>query len=262
MFCQKCGTSMPESASACANCNTPSAIPAFAGSRSGLAGGGAALSGVAGSVKEAWGGAVSTLLRFAADPVGRLGPAYEAIGPAQAKRAGLSYAVLSIVCFLAGGYMLMPFRDGLLDFLGVKGTVQALLFACLPFAVAALGSFAGRKLSGGHGGLDADFFAAGSALIPASLAMLVSGMVGYDNPKLMLAIAVLAGCSCTLMLFAGYTRVSKVSERVATLLIPLVVMLTLWLAKELAGSILSGGFGGGGFNPGRGGNGPPNLWGY
>ncbi len=262
MFCQKCGHSMAESASACAHCNTPFSTPAFAVTGSGTTAGGAAFASVAGTVKEAWGGAVRTLLGIAADPVGRLGPAYEAIGPAQAKRTGLSYAVLSIACFLSGGYMLLPFRDGLFDFLGIKGTLQALLFACVPFFVAALGSFAGRKLGGGRGGLDADCFVAGSALVPVSLAMLLCGMLGYESPKLMLAIAVLAGCTCTLMLFAGYTRVSKISERLATLLIPLVVMLALWLAKELASSILSGGFGGGGFGPGRGANGPPSLWGY
>lgn len=75
--------------------------------------------------------------------------------------------------------------------------------------------------------------------------MLLDGLLGFENASAMLAVAVFAGTASTLMLFSGYTRIGGISERAATLLIPLVVMLALWLGKTLASSILDGGgFGG------------------
>ena len=248
MFCQQCGTAMGAVATACPSCNThvrPS--PAGGTPRSE-------------AVKAAWGGALRTLRVIAPDPVGRLSQAFQSLGETEGLRVGLVFGALSCVCLLLGGYGLFPFHDELFDFLGFGGTLKALAFGALPFLTAVLGSLAARKLGGARGGIGGDCFVAGAAVLPISLALLIDGLLGFENASAMLAVSVFAGCASTLMLFAGDTRIGGISERAATLWIPLVVMLALWLAKTLADSILGGGFGGGDFDGG--GFGGPSPFGF
>jgi spore maturation protein SpmA len=231
MFCQKCGTSMSDVATACPSCHAA----VFA----------AAPGQTAASVKAAYGSALGALKTLAADPVGRLPAVYESLGEAKAKQVGLAFGLLSFACFLLGGYWLFPFKDGLFEFLGAKGVFKCLFFAVVPFLCTTVGLLAGRKVAGSRGGLGGDCLVSGAALLPASLAMLVDGLLGYENYASMLAISVFAACAGILMLQAGATRIAGMSERAATVVIPLVVMLAMWLGKLTAGSILSGGFGGG-----------------
>jgi hypothetical protein len=250
MFCPQCGSSVAEGAMACGTCRAPVAVLATAGA-------GAASAGAAGSmavsVKSAFGSAFGVLKGLMSDPVGRLASSYEAIGDAQARRIGLAYGAISLACFLLGGYLLMPFKDGLFDFLGFGGVMKCLLFGALPFASTALGSFAVRRALGGRGGgAGGDLFIAGVAVLPVSLAMLVSGALGFENYTAITVISVFAGCTGTLILYAGYSRLSKLSERAATIAVPVVVVLALWLGKTVAGSVMHGGLGGPtpDFNPG------------
>jgi hypothetical protein len=233
MFCQKCGTSLADTATACLACNSPI-----------LQAGAAVPGAVAAGVKAAAGSAFSALKSFAGDPVGRLPAAYEALGDERARRVGLAYGVVSLVGFLLGGYLLLPFRDGLFDFLGFGGVLKCVLFGVVPFGVTALASFALRTVLGGRGGTGCDLFVAGAALLPVSLAMPIVGLLGYENYAAMAVVTVFAACTGVLMLFAGFSRISKLSERAATLSVPLVVVLVFWLAKVLAASVLGGAGGG------------------
>lgn len=233
MFCQKCGTSMPETALACPGCNAP------------IARAGAGTAAMADTVKAAYGNGLAALKGFAADPVGRLPATYAALGDDQARRIGLTYGVVSVLCFLLGGYLMFPFKDGLFDFLGFGGVMKCILFGVIPFACVAAGSIATRKIFGGQGGTGGDLFIAGAALLPMSFAMVVNGLLGFENSGAIGAVSILAGCTAVLMLFSGYSRISKLTERATTLAIPIVVLLTIWLGKVIASSVLEGGFGGG-----------------
>jgi hypothetical protein len=231
MFCQKCGTSMADTATACPSCQFPSGAPVPAA--------------MADTVKAAYGSALAALKGFAADPVGRLQPTYAALGDEKARRIGITYGVASVIGFLLGGYLMLPFRDGLLDFLGFGGVMKCVLFGVIPFAGLAAGSMAARKVLGGQGGAGGDLFVAGAALLPVTLAMVVNGLLGYEHAGAMGLVSILAGTTAVLMLFAGYSRISRLSERATTLAIPIVVVLTLWLGKTIAGSVLEGGLSGG-----------------
>jgi hypothetical protein len=238
MFCQKCGTVLADTATACLSCSTP-IVPA------GLHPGGT--SPAAETVRSASKDALAAFRSLAGNPVGGLVPAYQALGEARAVRAGVAFGLVSLASFLLGGYLLLPpfMKEDLFEFLGFGGVMKCLLFALIPFLCTAAGSLAVRKGFGGRGGLGSDAFVAGASLLPASLCMLAGGLVGLEHYQAIGVLTVVAGCTGTLMLFAGYTRVAKLGERAATIAVPLVILLTVWLAKSLSTSVLTGGGGGG-----------------
>jgi hypothetical protein len=223
MFCPKCGSAMADDAAACPSCSTP--VPRAAPSRA---------SAMAGTVKAATSNGLAALKGFAGDPVGRLPQVYESLGEERALRIGLTYGVVSVLCFLLGGYLLFPFREGLLERLGVGGVLRGLLFAAIPFGCAVAGGLATRKVFGKGG----DVFVAGAALLPAALAMLANGILGLGHTGLATVISTFAGCTGVLMLFSGYSRVAKLSERAATLAVPIVVVLALWVGRSMASSVI------------------------
>lgn len=229
MFCSTCGTALAEAATVCSSCHAPLAAPRVN----------------TGALQAAAHDAIAAVRALATNPVGGLAPAYEALGEARALRAGAVFGLVSLLCFLGGGYLALPpfLRSDLFEFLGFGGVMKCLTFALVPFACATLGSLGLRKAFSGGGGPGGDAFLAGAALLPASLAMLASGLLGLDHTRTVGALAVFALCTGTLMLFAGHTRITKLSERVGTIGGPLVVLLGVWLAKTLATSILTGGAG-------------------
>jgi hypothetical protein len=223
---------MAEVAIACPSCNSPVAAAHASAAKAAA---------VADNVREAWGSALGALKSFAADPVGRLPVTYAALGDAQAGKVGISYGIASLVLFLLGGYLLLPFRDGLWDFLGFGGFLKCILFGVLPFGGTVLGSLCVRKALRAQGGLGGDLFLSGAALLPISLAMPVNGLLGYENYAAMAVLTLFAASTGVLMLFSGFSRISQLSERAATLAVPIVVVLVIWLGKTTASSVLGGG---------------------
>jgi hypothetical protein len=232
MFCQKCGTAIAATATACLSCNTPLAATLSAARPSGAADTAKA------AVRDAW----SAFKVFAVDPVGGLPAAHAELGDARALRAGVAFGLVTLVCFLSGGYLLLPpfFREDLFELLGFGGVMKGLLFAAIPFLCTAAGSLAVRKALGGQGLPGSDCFIAGAALLPVSLCMVLSGILGLANFEAIAILTIFAGCTAVLMLFSGYTRISKLSERAGSLAVPIVVVLGAWLAKVIASSVLPG----------------------
>lgn len=232
MFCQKCGTVLADAAVACLSCNAPIVRSATAPSSAA----------VADTVKAASRDALAAFKTFALDPVGGLPRAYELLGEAKALRAGVAFGLVSLVGFLLGGYLLLPpfMKEDLFEFLGFGGVMKSVLFGVVPFVCTVAGSLAVRKALGGQGALGGDCFVAGAALLPISTCMLLSGMLGLGNLEVIGILAVVAGCLAILMLFSGYTRITKLTERAGSIAVPIVVIVSTWLAKVISTSVLSG----------------------
>ena len=241
MYCQSCGTANAETASACSSCGAP-----FAQHRAP-----APSAAVASTVKDVSRDALAAFKSLAGDPVGALPRACEALGEAKALRSGIAFGIVSLVCFLVAGPMLTSMRmSQFYDGLRFGGFLKVLLFAAIPFLCIAVGSMGVRKALGGQGSTGSDCFLAGAALLPTSLCMLASGMLGVGNLEVIGVLSIFAACLAILMLFTGYTRITKLSDRAASLAVPLVVLLTAWMGKAMLTSVMSSFIGPSGMGPG------------
>jgi hypothetical protein len=194
------------------------------------------------AVKAASQEAVKSLKSLAGNPVGGLAGAYEGLGDKKALSVGIAFGVISLICFLLGGFFLVRSTFGggvgdIFDFLGFGGVMKLILFAVMPFVSLAVFSAAIRKISGGAGGgFGGDAFIAGAAILPIAIVILIGGIVGMGSPgavKFFYVLNVIGSCVAILILFAGLTRISKLSERVGTIAVPIVILLSGWLSYSV-----------------------------
>jgi hypothetical protein len=223
MFCKHCGAQIEDTATACAKCAAPieTANPATA---------------VTDKVKAASKDSLQAFLKFATDPVAGLSVAYESLGAARAMSVGISFGVVFTFCVLLGTYRLTP------DFLrppGVEGFFKLLVCAFIPFVSLAVACALARLVFRGKGGLSNDSFIAGASLLPFGCVMLLSSVLGAGNMEVIGALSIFALCLTILMLFAGCTRITMMSERLATIAVPLMLMLSAWFTKIIYAAMIN-----------------------
>ena len=222
MFCPKCGTQNPDTAATCSKCGSS------LGARS--AGGGAG-----DKFKAASQDALTAFKTFATDPVGGLPAAANSLGNARAMGVGIIFGV--VFTLLTGFGIYRVFLSGF-GGPGVGGFLKMLLVAAVPFVCLAASGMAVRKLFGGQGGLGMDTFIAGAACLPFGVVMLLGSLLGAGNLDVIYALSMFAICFTILMLFSGLTRIGKTSERAATIAVPLMLLVSAWLAKTIYASML------------------------
>jgi hypothetical protein len=224
MFCKQCGAQVEASAAACPKCATP------------LVEASTSAAAVTDKVKAASKDTLQAFLKFATDPVGGLSVAYQSLGSARALSVGISFGIVFSICVLLGSLRLIP------DFArppGAGGFFRLLVSASVPFpSLVGAGALA-RLVSRGKGGLSNDCFVAGASLLPFGFAILLSSVLGAGNMELIGALTVFALCLTVLMLFAGCTRISGMSERLATIVVPLMLLLSGWLSKVIYSAMMN-----------------------
>ncbi|HEV8124614.1 MAG TPA: zinc ribbon domain-containing protein [Gemmatimonadales bacterium] len=234
MFCPKCGTQLPDGSVACSSCGTT-----FGGTapRTMVAGG------AGDRMKAASSDAFAAFKTFATNPVGGLSEAYDGLGAGRALAVGITFGVVFALCIVLTVYRILP---GF--FPGIGGFLKILVIAVVPF-VALFASAAGvRTVFRGEGALGSDSFMAGAALLPFGVVALVMSLLGSSmNSNVSSFLGIFAITLTILMLFAGITRINKITERMATLGIPLMLIVTAWLSKLIYSEMIKASFGGGGF---------------
>ena len=196
-------------------------------------------------VKEASKDAVQAFKMFASNPVGGLAGSYESLG-ARALSAGIVFGAVSSLCILLLYFRMMGDMMKLLNFMGY---VKFVIAAVIPFVTLAAASFGVRMAFRGAGGLGSDCFIAGASLLPFAIVSLLGAIFGVKDSNVLTLLGLFATCIPVLMLFAGLTRICKLSERAATVAVPLMLLVSVWLTKtiyfKMLESALSGGGGGG-----------------
>jgi zinc-ribbon domain len=223
MFCKQCGAQIEDTATACAKCAAP-------------VGTANAAAAVTDKVKAASKDSLQAFLKFATDPVAGLSVAYESLGTARALSVGISFGVVFALCVLVGAYRLIP--QGFLP-PGAGTFFKLLVCAVVPFVSLAGTSALARLVFRGKGGLSNDSFIAGASLLPLGCVLLLSTILGPGNMEVIGALAVFALCLTILMLFAGCTRITTMSERLATIAVPLMILLSAWLTKIIYAAMIN-----------------------
>lgn len=227
MFCKQCGAQIEDTATSCAKCAAPT----------GAANAAAAMTD---KVKAASKDSLQAFLKFATDPVAGLSVAHESLGASRAMSVGISFGVVFSLCILLAAYRLIP--EGIRP-PGAGGFFRLLLCAVVPFVCLAGAGALARLVFRGKGGLSNDSFIAGAALLPLGCVMLLSTILGAGNFEVIGALTVFALCLTILMLFAGCTRITMMSERLATIAVPVMLLLSAWFTKVIYTAMINSAMG-------------------
>lgn len=194
-------------------------------------------------MKAASADAFGAFKTFMGNPVGGLADAYNALGPGKALGVGLTFGAVFAVCLLLSFYRVVP------EFLrptGVGGFFKLLVVAVVPFASMFVATIAVRSVFRGDGNVGSDSFLAGASLLPFGFIALIATILGAENLNIIQFLAIFGISVTILMLFAGLTRMYKISERMATIAVPVMLLITAWLSKTIYRMMLESAMGGGG----------------
>ena len=224
MFCKNCGSQIPDNAPACPSCGAS----ALAVSPAAVA---------VDKAKAASKDALQAFRIFVSNPVGGLSVAFDALGPVRSLGAGITFGVVFALCIVLAAYRVLPAwgRPP-----GFSGFLKILVVSVVPF-VSLLGAcIAVRKAFRGAGLWGHDCFIAGATLLPFGFLALLAAVLGILNAEVITALALFAASLTILMLFAGLTRICKMSERASTLAVPLMLIASAWLSKVIYAALLKG----------------------
>jgi hypothetical protein len=160
------------------------------------------------------------------NPVGGLKEAYETLGPTSAMSVGIVFAGVFVLCYLIGSWI------GPGGFPGFSIAMKELLLAVLVAGVAIGGCAAAQAIFKGEGGPKAAVFVGGAGLLPLAVASLLL-LILAKSFLILIIVIIFAVTTSTIMLYSGCTTVLRVSEIVATVLVPLIFIVALILGRIL-----------------------------
>lgn len=164
-----------------------------------------------------------TFQSFALNPGGGLLPAFARLDKREAIAVGILFAGIFNLCLLGGAYV------GWQDIFAVS-TLKLAAVGVIPFVTLACLSAIARLVTRRPGSLAGDIFLSGAALIPVGFLMLASSISTRLPSNTMLVLTVFVSCYTIVTLYSGYTQISNLSERVAVLLVPLVLLASSWFS--------------------------------
>ncbi|NEP55816.1 MAG: DnaJ domain-containing protein [Symploca sp. SIO2G7] len=173
-------------------------------------------------VQAVFGDALKTFQLFALNPVGGLLPAFGRLDKQQIAAVGIVFALVFDCCFIFGFYL------GWQDLLPQASIFKLIVVGIVPFVSLATVSRIARLICRCSGNWAGDMFLAGATLLPAGVLALASGISNSLGVQAMVAIAVFTSCYLILTLYSGCTQIAHLSEQAATLLIPVMLLVSGW----------------------------------
>jgi hypothetical protein len=186
-------------------------------------------------VKLASQDALRSIKGFADDPIGKLAPVYESLGPERAMAVAIAFALAFEVCLLVGVFLTPQRSDWWFPFGWHAGRtrpaeyLKLVILGVVPFAGIAAVSTAARSVFRGSGRYEGDLFIAGAALLPFALLLLASGVLGAGQVQTSALLSVFALSYAVLIIYGGYTQIAGIPSRGAVLAIPIALVVS-WLA--------------------------------
>ena len=190
------------------------------------------------TLAEAVGNAATALGTIAVNPVANLPQVRGALGIHQAVGVGVVFAIVATVCMTLGLHLIFDTVFGFAYRPSVKPIVQLFGASMASFASLAVMHFAARTIFDGDSDYGTDVLVAGTALLPTSQAVLFIGLIGISYYRVAGVLGVFAVCYVVLILYTGCSRLANLSEAVSAPLIPVILILSGWLAQVLFGAIV------------------------
>jgi hypothetical protein len=230
MFCPQCGKEIGTGKAFCVNCGAPAVAAPPASSAP------ASTAAVGEKVKSRSLDALKAIKIIAVDPVSGPPEAFAALEKRQALEVGIVFAAAFEICAVVGLYLALPRWSGSPALVEI---LKLLILGVVPFAATAGASALARQIFRASGGsIEADVFIAGTAILPLGIVCLLSGIMGIANFEVVAIVFVFALSYSILVLYAGCTRISGLSGRLAAPAVPIIVLIAGWLSKILLSAML------------------------
>lgn len=181
---------------------------------------------VASKVKSTVNDAIQGLKIFLINPVGGLPVFFQGLGKERALGVGIAFGIVYVVCFVFACHKFFPDNSG-------SSLFNLIVASAANFLSIAGASFVTRKLFRGYGSFQGDIFIAGVALVPASLLLLISSILGIPNAEIVAIVTVVAITYIILMIYTGCHKISGIPENAAALAVSVMLLLSGWLFKIL-----------------------------
>ncbi|MEK0182288.1 hypothetical protein [Microcoleus anatoxicus] len=182
---------------------------------------------VASKVKSTLNDAIQGLKIFLINPVGGLPVFFQGLGKERALGVGIAFGIAYVVCFV------FACQKFLTQFSSNSSLFNLILASAANFLSIAGASFLTRKLFRGYGSFQGDIFIAGVALVPASLLLLISSLLGITNVEIIVIVMVVAITYTILMIYTGCHKISGIPENAAAFAVSVMLLLSGWLFKIL-----------------------------
>jgi hypothetical protein len=159
--------------------------------------------------------AIEVSKSFISDPVGGLASIYLKLGEAKSLSVGILFMVITIILFVIGVLMVnSTFLFGILSIL----FMLAIVFVSLSLS---------RGMFNGKGTINSDILITGLSLLPFSVLIFVSSLVGVSSHWGLFAYLNFGLTYSILILFSGFTKIYQFSESKSSILIAVILFLVL-----------------------------------
>ena len=226
MFCGKCGTKNDEAAINCTACSEPLKVH--------TASGGFQADKAKEQVKETMDAALTTAKALGLDPVGGLLKAYQALGATRSLGVGLAFGLVFSLLVVLTVYKI-PFEEilgfDLIGKFGVTGFLKVMVIGFTQFLSLSIACLIGEKIGRGKGNFSSNCFISGVALLPIGIVSLISTLIGYGNVEVTFILVMISICMTVMVLFAGLTRIGELSDKAASYIVPLILIVSVWITK-------------------------------
>ena len=182
---------------------------------------------VASKVKSTLNDAIQGLKIFLINPVGGLPVFFQGLGKERALGVGIAFGIAYVVSFV------FACQKYLTQLSSNSSLFNLILASAANFLSIAGASFLTRKLFRGYGSFQGDIFIAGVALVPASLLLLMSSLLGITNLEIIVIVMVVAITYTILMIYTGCHKISGIPENAAAFAVSVMLLLSGWLFKIL-----------------------------
>lgn len=228
MFCIKCGVKNEDAASVCSSCGEALKVQNAGGAFDADK----AKEHVTKTANDAW----AALKSLGLDPVGGLLQTYQSLGALRALSVGVAFGFAFAFFFVLAVYKI-PQINFIPSAQGVSGFFKIMIVGFTPFLSLCVACFIGSKVGNGKGDLACKSFISGVSLLPLLIVSLISAVIGVGNIEVSLILFTVAICITVMILFNGLTRIEELSDKAASYVVPLMLLVSAWIAKIFLTSI-------------------------